>query len=653
MGIEMLKVEVTNDHLAKLLNTKPIKALEELIWNSLDADAKKVELIIEKNDLGGMESIIIIDDGQGINDSHVKTSFGNLGGSEKAKLRFSPQGRKYHGKQGEGRYRAFVLGEKVEWRSVSKKGNRYLEFNINGDLDQLKIFSLSESVESFGSNTGVSVKITELTNECNKGLPDSYGIYKELSQTFAPYLLAYKDIEIIIDNYKIDPEDIIENTNDYQICEITEEGGIVKGNLRVIEWKNGNSKNLYFCGEDGNTYDEEPSTIRAGVFPHTAYLSSKILDKLHEEDRLSVRELDETFLLLKESSIKQLKEIYRGKLAEEASEEIKKIKKEKIYPYQGQAINEVEKATRQVFDIFAYKINEVLPEFSRINKNSKQITYRLLREALETNPSSLRTILSEVLNLSIEQQDELANILEKTSLESIINTTNLITNRISFLHGLEEILFGENYQKRVKERSQLHKILLNELWLFGEHFTYSYDDISLKNVLKQHIKHLGRSDLIEEIDFSKIKGLDDIPDIGLARQYPIGEPGYYENLVIELKRPSCIISEKELSQIERYAYAIEENKHFDKNKTKWKLILLGTKFDSFTKKKVNQQGRAPGLLYESSAVNLEVWVKEWNQVIQEAKGQYQHLKKKLELNVTSNEQGLNYLKQKYKEYLPE
>ncbi|MEN3130497.1 hypothetical protein ABDI49_05315 [Bacillus cereus] len=40
-------------------------------------------------------------------------------------------------------------------------------------------------------------------------------------------------------------------------------------------------------------------------------------------------------------------------------------------------------------------------------------------------------------------------------------------------------------------------------------------------------------------------------------------------------------------------------------------------------------------------------------MIQEVKGQYQHLKKKLELNVTSNEQGLNYLKQKYKEYLPE
>ncbi|MBT2617245.1 MULTISPECIES: hypothetical protein [unclassified Bacillus (in: firmicutes)] len=429
--------------------------------------------------------------------------------------------------------------------------------------------------------------------------------------------------------------------------------GIVRGNLKIIEWKSGKHKNLYLCGLEDICIDEEISSVRTTAFSHTAFLKSNIISKLVDENRFDIRELDESYIILRDEALKKIKELYRERLADAASNEVIKIKNDKIYPFIGEAKNDVDKATRQVFDIFAYKVNEFIPEFSKATKNSKQLTYRLLKEALETNPTSLKFILSEVLTLSTEQQNELASILEKTSLDSIINTTNLISNRISFLYGLEGILYGENFHKRLKERSQLHKILLNELWLFGEHYSYSYDDVTLKKVLKQHIKELGRRDFEEEIDFSKLTGLDDIPDIGLSRQCIIGEQDNYENLVIELKRPSCTITEKELNQIKKYAYTIEENMYFDKEKTKWKFILVGTKFDKYTKKELNQHNRTQGLLYKSSDSNLEVWVKEWNQVIQEAKGKYQHLKDKLELNMTNNEEGLYYLREKYKEYLPE
>lgn len=233
----------------------------------------------------------------------------------------------------------------------------------------------------------------------------------------------------------------------------------------------------------------------------------------------------------------------------------------------------------------------------------------------------------------------------------MINTAKLISNRIAFINGLENILYSGEYHKRLKERSQLHKILLGELWLFGEQYQYGYDDISLKNVLKDHLQILGRDKLLEDINFKDIKDLNDIPDIGLWRQYIGATEDSYENLVIELKRPSCIISQDEISQIKRYAYAVEENSYFDKEKTKWKFILIGIRLDKYSKMEISQSDRAPGLI--SKTDNIEVWVKEWNQIIQEAKGKHKFLKDKLELEVKDNEEGINYLRQKYKEYLPE
>lgn len=355
--------------------------------------------------------------------------------------------------------------------------------------------------------------------------------------------------------------------------------------------------------------------------------------------------------VLRDEAYEVLKSIYRKRLANEASKEVQKLKEEKVYPYTGEANSIIEVAERQVFDICAVKINQYLPELGKLNKGSKQFTYRLLKEALQSNPTSLTKILNEVLNLPVDQQEEFAAILDKTSLESIINTTKLISDRISFINGLEQILFADEYHKRLKERSQLHKILLGELWLFGEQYSYAYDDISLKNVLRKHLDLLGRDDMIEEIDYKKIHDLNDIPDIGLYRQCVAGSGDNFENLVIELKRPSCVIGQDELNQIEKYAVAIEENEYFDKDKTKWKIVLLGIKMDKFAAKKVTQSDRDPGLLYRGD--NMEVWVKEWKQVIQEAKGKHRYLQDKLELFVKDNEEGMRYLKEKYSQYLPD
>ncbi|QJD86345.1 ATP-binding protein [Cohnella herbarum] len=651
MTLGQIEVKLSNEHLNKFSKAKSIRALAELLWNALDADATEISVQFERNRLGGIEHIVITDNGEGIHYGLIQDRFGKLGGSHKIKNKNSPRGRRYHGKLGQGRYNGFALGKNIEWVSIFKDNDELYEFNIIGRLGKMNYFQLSNPDKVIRDGTGVRVSVSELYDEKVNEIADSTRLAQELTLIFAPYLLAYSGIIINIDGIFLDPSKVIVSQQDYSIS-TTYQTKVISGNLKVIEWSTGATKNLYLCNNEGIAYEEEASGVKTtGGFPHTAYLQSDIVESLVNDNQIEVREMTPEYNVLRDEAYEILKTIYRDRLANEASKEVKKLKEERVYPYIGEAHSIIEIAERQVFDICAVKINQYLPDFGKMNKGSKQFTYRILKEALQANPTSLSKILNEVLNLPVDQREEFAAILEKTSLVSIINTTKLISDRISFINGLEQILFTDEYHKRLKERSQLHKILLGELWLFGEQYSYAYDDISLKNALKKHLQLLGRSDQAEEVDYARIKDLNDIPDIGLYRQCVTGGGDHFENLVIELKRPSCVIGQDELNQIEKYAVAIEENEYFDKDKTKWKIVLLGIRMDKFAAKKVTQSDRDPGLLYRGN--NMEVWVKEWKQVIQDAKGKHRYLQDKLELSVKDNEEGMRYLKEKYSKYLPD
>ena len=60
------QVEVQSDFLEKITRAKPVQALAEFIWNSLDADASTINVTVEENGLGVMSKIIVRDNGTGM-----------------------------------------------------------------------------------------------------------------------------------------------------------------------------------------------------------------------------------------------------------------------------------------------------------------------------------------------------------------------------------------------------------------------------------------------------------------------------------------------------------------------------------------------------------------------------------------------------------
>ena len=110
----------------------------------------------------------------------------------------------------------------------------------------------------------------------------------------------------------------------------------------------------------------------------------------------------------------------------------------------------------------------------------------MLRHAIERSPTELQKILDEVLRLPKRKQKELAQLLDQTNLSGIISAASLVADRLKFLHGLNIILFDHETRDRLKERTQLHKILEQNTWVFGEEYNLWASD---KGLIPDPIEH--------------------------------------------------------------------------------------------------------------------------------------------------------------------
>jgi hypothetical protein len=292
-----------------------------------------------------------------------------------------------------------------------------------------------------------------------------------------------------------------------------------------------------------------------------------------------------------------------------------------------------------------------LPTFNEQDNVNKKFTLSLVKEALENDSANLRKILTEVIGLPDEKKEELADILEKTSLVNIIDTMKTVTDRIDFLNGLELLIYDPEHSKKVKERKHLHKIVTRETWIFGDDYTYGADDLTLKNVLKQYLKHLGRDDFEGIVNSEDNSDLETIPDVCLWKQSNLGRADYYENLVIELKRPTKDAGFTESSQIKSYATKVSNDARFPKEKTKWTFILLVRDIKDELDTEVKQKYRRYGHVIESE--NVDVFILRWSDIIHAARSKYKYIKDKLNLNLQTNENAFSLLREKYKQYLPD
>lgn len=174
--MQILNVEVAQDHIDSLSKAKkPIFGIAELIWNSVDADATDVKVRLNRNSLNAIEIITVIDNGLGITMDDAREGFGHLGGSWKKLERQSRRDKRIlHGKQGQGRYRAFAVCERAEWESVYLSNGSLREFKIIGTAQNKRQFTITDEKQSeLTASVSNSEPAREIWLTLSRGQPGS------------------------------------------------------------------------------------------------------------------------------------------------------------------------------------------------------------------------------------------------------------------------------------------------------------------------------------------------------------------------------------------------------------------------------------------------------------------------------------------------
>ena len=184
--IEHVPVAIQDDFIARQTRALPVAALAELIWNSLDGEATRVDVEFERKDLaGGLSKIVVYDNGEGFPRSEAATLFGNLGGSwKRVSRRTKNKGRMVHGQEGRGRYKAFALGRSIQWKVCHLDGGKPRAFNITLLESDLKDVAITEERDAPGQTTGVVVEITDIKRDF-KVLESEEGL-QELAENLCP-----------------------------------------------------------------------------------------------------------------------------------------------------------------------------------------------------------------------------------------------------------------------------------------------------------------------------------------------------------------------------------------------------------------------------------------------------------------------------------
>lgn len=657
MAYKSVNVEITQEHFDRSIKGSPKEAVKELIWNACDADAKNIEVSFDYDGIAGAESvsdIYVKDDGHGIAIDRIEEYFGKYGRSQKTYSDKSPGGRIYHGKLGQGRYKSLAAGNFLDWDSVFQDESGTLlhcEIHINS-ASRMNISYSETADKAEAEHTGTIVHIHGIPDEkigFITKMAEPMETIPDLLATFAPYLLAYTNITIKYNGVTVDPAQQIKSQEDQEL--VYEEDGKepIKARLSAITWKEAQFNKLYICGSSGVVYAEMDYTPLKRTST-SLYLMGDLFEQMHRDNTLAMGNTNPAYAYFEEEAKKFARALVGEQEEEDAAVEIARIKEEGIYPYDGEPEDDMKKAERDVFDVFAVQVNRAVPQLKSSSRQTKKLTYRLMREAINTNPASIKTILTEVFNLTQQQQDDLAELLTHTNLPDIIDTAKTVSDRLVFLQVLEEMVYNDSVGKAIKERTQFHKVLLKELWIFGEKYTLGTSDQSLRNLLKAHLNCLGRDELTPEIPPEAVEDLTRIPDLCLFQQIC---PSYenFEHLVIELKRPTLTLTLKEMDQIRDYALTVAENPMFDKTRTKWHFVLLGQRLDQHVQRALRNQTVGEGNFYNADNVSISVF--EWSKIIQDNKLKYEYLRRKLNHQLSSDPNfASDYLRTKHAELFP-
>ena len=615
-------------------NSSPVGALEEIVYNSLDASASSIDINIYTNELKVIDKITVVDNGKGFykpNENTEVDPFLTFGMSNKRIGQTNDFNRLVHGRNGQGRFKSFALGNIVEWKTKTNKDSTRVTINIDNPLKP----EIEDDVDASDIKTKTGTIFTAYANGKTVKIPPQQEL-KEILERFFLTIIEDKRVSITLNGSSLDISDHIEATSDIKTLPNPNEDV----QMKTIVWKTTTAENnrLFWCDSSWNTILEDQLDDLKKTSNHSVYIAADRVANAYKENRLSVANLDPELSSIKSQAI-ELKNSFIFNHNKQKSEDIIQILKEDgIYPYDDDdKLSVSEEQTKHIYDKILIKLNSTRPSVfkSSTPQSIKRGIVNTIQLVIQRDPENFKDVLEKLMDLTPEEMQDFSDLLKEVSLNSIIKTSSTIQHRLKFLEGLRQIAYGE--LKNIKERSQLHKIIENETWIFGEKFNFLASDNSFSTIIKEL-----RDGLKDFVGHDDIVGGDYIPDLFFARKCFSGDTP--KALIVELKRPSVDIGFEEVTQIKKYYNTITSNAQFDKYEMD--IIVVSSKIKPEAKKEIENKKTGFINYGVQDTPNKRLYIKTWADILNDNEQSLFNMKQMLNSRV-DKEDGIKYLEDQY------
>ena len=408
-----LQMKPGETELLRLRNqTNAVGALAELVWNAIDADAKNVQVDWHENQMMGVESIVIQDDGHGIATDKDFTShpFASLGDSAKHTVSHqSPEGRILHGRFGKGRVRALALGGVIDWDTCFPKTDKTNQrYNIRSVVGEASL-TLTTPKNS-KKQTGTKVTVSHVSEKGNT--LEINTVRRRFSLIFSEHLANYPDINIYVQGERLQPETMIaQRKNLGAFTTHFEPSGSIDWDLRCVHWKESVADSrgkLFLCDDNRLVIGEHELGLR-GSEEYTFYLDCNQAREWEDDGLIALKDdAQQVFLEARLKAHRFLRKTFK----ERADSLVEEMAEQRILPYPSVPKNSEQERQKRMFSEMALHIKQNIGSYDKMNLDNKRLLFKLLQGVIELDSERAVDILSKSLKMSEEDRKALKQLTE-------------------------------------------------------------------------------------------------------------------------------------------------------------------------------------------------------------------------------------------------
>jgi Histidine kinase-, DNA gyrase B-, and HSP90-like ATPase len=599
------------------------QSIAELVWNGLDATASRIDISVKENSLHGAEAVSVLDNGTGIDFRNIENNFGRFDDTTKNNV-------SQRGSNGRGRLSFHLIASEATWYTRFKGENASISID-SSNIKDYKGDYLDDTTQhlnllNLGSGTYVELKGFEYKRK----LPNETRLIQNLTLEFGWFLALHKNRKIYLNGVEIP-------VPDHHIQKFSASIRNKEFDIGIIRWEkkpsSEKSYNYLLNTKEQIVHKQLSSFNNKPNFYITAYALSQWADNFQSGEANLFVDVDKAT----QSSIwkdfseylsRRIQEVYEDFLRDYVDEQISKFESDGVFPsYKGEN-EEYAKWKRGNTKKLIKTIYCADPTlFNSLTKKQAIIIIRLLDKLMISNENDgLFEVLESVIDLDSVYLKSLSEQLQRTKLENIISTIEILQKRESVVDRLREVM--ENHYKEVLETPDLQRIIEGNTWLFGPQYSIlGAEEDDFHSISKNVRDAIPEIDVIKDEDMeelSEIEGVRRQVDLFLARKIPclnsIGKK-YYRCVIIEIKRPGLSLNDKHLRQLEDYARILSQCKNFKSDLMKFELILVGrsvSKNSFLIESSLNDNidKGEPGLV-SSGNKKFKMYVKNWYTIFDE------------------------------------